>query len=250
MTRPGHSPKARSNVGFTGYKSSPKHYCTWVSLIPVSGFTVWLSYPCDVQKSDRNPGAGPQWAPCWVGWAQDELGGWFYCHPDSAASYPPNGFWSTDGYTGRDADPAPVVGVYESDSQLVMYMGWLRALGACRNEVVIIRFTKHWAPFNFVQMNEGLRTMVMFLLLLVISHIYVYWEDLLCIDPIHMESLMIICICFFSMRVYAFGCLTIFNTSGRIIIAQYCWRYPSCLACPRLQYLRNQVTISWLTPNH
>lgn len=47
---------------------------------------------------------------------EDDLGGWFYCHHDSAASYPPNGFWSTDGYTGLDADPAPVVGVYETGS--------------------------------------------------------------------------------------------------------------------------------------
>jgi len=92
------------------------------------------------------------------------LGGWFYCHHDSAASYPPNGFWSTDGYTGLDADPAPVVGVYETGSQLAMWGGSERWV----HTEMKFKVNEKWCPWNsLVKMNEDL------------SHLRIMMADLL-----------------------------------------------------------------------
>lgn len=42
-------------------------------------------------------------------WRQDDTSGWYYSHPNACASHPPGGYWTTEGYTGRDAYPAPMV---------------------------------------------------------------------------------------------------------------------------------------------
>ena len=51
---------------------------------------------------------------------QDDVGGWFYCHPNARAPFPPSGCWTTDGYTGRDADPPPLVSSEYADSRSVL----------------------------------------------------------------------------------------------------------------------------------
>lgn len=48
---------------------------------------------------------------------RDDCRGWYYSHPHHDAVVPPRGEWTTEGYSGGDADPAPEVGVASAPYQ-------------------------------------------------------------------------------------------------------------------------------------